>query len=116
MRPSQSTGAQTCQKTARLGHAATGLLIPGLPAQGFVQEHLDVGLVADALLRGHGARHVNIGGRQPQRDRPRPGASCGFAQGERGSLQDAPFCGPLKRRAVALVPLGVFRFRRESEE
>jgi hypothetical protein len=31
-----------------------GLLIPGLSAQGLVQEHLDVGF--DALWRGQGAR------------------------------------------------------------
>jgi len=43
---------------------APGLMIRGLSAQGFVQEHLDVGLIADALVRGQGACLVNIRRRQ----------------------------------------------------
>ena len=62
-----------------------------------MQEHFDVGLVADSLLRGQGTRGFDIGGRQAERDRPSPGAGGGLFGGKRGPLQDAAFCGPLQR-------------------
>ncbi len=67
--------------TASADYRALGLLVTGFPAQGLVREHFDVGLIANSLLYGNGARRVNVGGRQTKGDRPCLGAGGDLLQG-----------------------------------
>ena len=69
--------------TAGATDKASGLLSPCLPVQGFVQKHLDVGLVANTLLAAIAS--ANIGGLRARRDRACLRAGRGLRQGKCGS-------------------------------